>query len=737
MSFLGVLSGLSGAEVNRHSYQHEIGGLLILKQELEMSGDRQIEVRRQRARNELRRYRITNIQPGQFLSLYKVRSGSGNTYDVEICNPFELENRCSCPDYETNGLGTCKHIEAVLIHLQREYPAEFKRQRTILAGEKVKKVHVTLAYDEAFCPHARFDKLLADDLKAVVGRYFNEQGSLRAFAGESYGELAAHTREALDDLQREMTAEGGVVTIASEVTEYIAELERKGELEQEKERWMGQIERGERRLDLLRLPLYPYQTLGTLFLTFTERALLGDEMGLGKTVQAIAAAVFLKGQGHVSKVLIICPASLKLQWAKEIRRFSHETVTVIGGTKKKRLKQYEEDSFFTVLNYELVLRDKDLIAGLGADLTILDEVQRIKNWRAKTTQYIKDLPCTYAYVLTGTPLENKLEELYSIVQFLDRRLLGPAWQFIQRHVVKDEWGAIVGYRELDVVKRKVAPIFLRRRKREVLPDLPARIDNTYYLELERGQEQLYRPLERELRELLRRPAEGEEWDQEEIARALGLMVQMREICDAAQLVDEGVHASSKLTELRSLVEDITVYGGCKTLVFSQWERMTRLVEAELSDLPISMVRMHGGLSTRQRQAIIECFSEDPDCRAFISTDAGGLGLNLQAADYVVNVDLPWNPAVVEQRIGRVHRIGQRNVVNVINLVVTDTIEERVQEVLYDKQSLFDTMFETDIAEISLTAVSRVDRLQALVAELLGEEAETPAVKARGKARAKR
>jgi len=675
-----------------------------------MSKSHQIEVRRERARHELPRYQISNTDPGELLSLYRVKSASGYTYDVEIRNPFELENRCSCPDYESNGLGTCKHIEAVLIHLEREHPQEFKCQRDRLTEEKAHKVVLTLAYDDQMVIKASFDPSLEKLVRRVVSQYFTKEGKLKK-------DDPCTLEETLREFEEEVAQASGQTQIGDEVWEFARDLARQAEREAEMARLMEQVKAGELEIDALNLPLYPYQMLGTLFLAFTRRALFGDDMGLGKTIQAIAASVFLKGQGKLSRVLIICPASLKLQWAREIERFSDESVTVMTGTKKKREKLYAEGSTFTVLNYELVLKDFNLIRSLEPDLIVLDEAQRIKNWRAKTTQLIKNLTSEYAYVLTGTPLENRLDELYSIVQFLDRRLLGPAWQFMAEHVIRDEWGAIVGYRGLDKVKRKIAPIFLRRRKDEVLHDLPERIDNYYYLELERAQERLYTPRENELRSMFNVPRE--EWTPEMMGRLLELITEMREICDAAQLVtDGGVRASSKLAELPLIVEDVALNNGHKVLIFTQWERMTRLVEEALAGLPVDMVRMHGGLNIRQREQIIDRFSSDPDCRIFISTDAGGLGLNLQAADFVVNVDLPWNPARLEQRIGRAHRIGQKNPVNVINLVVGSTIEERVLEVIYGKQQLFAAMFDSDMDEINLAARSRVEEMRALVEELL-------------------
>ena len=321
-------------------------------------------------------------------------------------------------------------------------------------------------------------------------------------------------------------------------------------------------------------------------------------------------------------------------------------------------------------------------------------------------------------MLTGTPLENRLEELYSIVEFLDDKLLGPPWQFMAQHVIKDQWGGIIGYRDLEGVRRAIAPILLRRRKADVLKQLPERIDNDLWVELEPAQERVYRPLERQLMELLRLP----EWDDRHSALALSLIGKMREAATSARLVDPAIHASSKLRELPALVEEIASEGH-KMLVFSQWERMTRYAEEALAPLGLKSVRMHGGLGMRARQRIVEQFSTDPDTMLFISTDAGGLGLNLQAASFVINLDLPWNPARVEQRIGRAHRIGQTNPVNVINIIALNTIEQRVLEVLYRKQELFEEMLDVELDPETGTLRTGVEvpaeRLRRIVELLLG------------------
>jgi SNF2 family DNA or RNA helicase len=522
----------------------------------------------------------------------------------------------------------------------------------------------------------------------------------------------------LDRFIEEAGEFGATVVVEPEVYDYVATVQARAERDDTRRQLIARVEAGHAPLDLLKLPLYPYQVVGVLFLSFTERALLADDMGLGKTAMAIAAARLLRREHGIKRVLVITPASVKYQWGKEIERFSDDTYTVIGGSKAKREKQYAEGSFFTIMNYELMLRDRAHVHALNPDIVILDEAQRIKNWRAKTSQAIKELPSRFAFVLTGTPLENRLEELYSVVEFLDDKLLGPPWQFLAQHVIKDDFGGIIGYKNLEGVRRAIAPILLRRRKADVLTELPERIDNDFWLDLDAEQARLYKPLEKQLAALIRLP----EWNASQSAQALSLLTMLREAATAAQLVDPNTQSSSKLRELPALVDEITSEGH-KILIFSQWERMTRHAEAALAPLGIKSVRMHGGLGLRARHNIVEQFNNDPATMLFISTDAGGLGLNLQAASYVINLDLPWNPAKVEQRIGRAHRIGQKNPVNVINMIAMDTVEQRVLEVLYQKQELFEEILDVELDPETGTIKTDVEvpaeRLRRIVELLLG------------------
>lgn len=654
-----------------------------------------IEARRARARREfLRVEHVSQSQKGEpeskVLGLYGVTGENNREYDVLIRdpNPEHHVNRCSCLDYESNNLGTCKHIEAVLGYIRRKHGTQLRAAKPRLLEINRLTVYVTLRYvgDGTWTAAPVYDHALDPGMLRLVNYY------LMPYLAQLEDQPDAFLKR-LAQFTEEVESFGGKAIVEAEVLDYAAQVKNRAERDSRRRELLDRVEAGETWLDLLKLPLYPYQAVGTLFLAFTERALLADEMGLGKTPQAIAAAKLLHEWHGLNRVLVVTPASVKYQWGREIERFSGESFTVVGGTKKKREQQYAEGSKFTIINYELVLRDIEHIRAIGAELVILDEAQRIKNWRAKTSQALKELPRRFAFVLTGTPLENRLEELYSIVEFLDDKLLGPPWQFMAQHVIKDDWGGVIGYKDLAGVRRAIAPILLRRRKADVLQDLPERIDNDFWLEMEPEQERLYRPLEKQMQALLRLP----EWDQAASAMVLRLLTLLREGATAAQLVNPLVQSSRKLKELPALVEEIASEG-YKMLVFSQWERMTRFAEEAIAGagLDLKTVRLHGGLGMRARQKVIEQFNTDPKTCVFISTDAGGVGLNLQAASFVINLDLPWNPARVEQRIGRAHRIGQTNPVNVINMIAQNTIEQRVLDVLYRKQELFEEILDVEL-----------------------------------------
>jgi SNF2 family DNA or RNA helicase len=499
----------------------------------------------------------------------------------------------------------------------------------------------------------------------------------------------------------------------------------------------------------LGMRLHPYQEHGALFLARGGRAFLADDMGLGKTVQAIAAALFLREAVGARKALVVCPASLKHQWRSEIEKACGEQAVVLEASRLRRLEAYDEwHDGFLVLNYELVLRDLDRIREAAPDLIILDEAQRIKNWDTKTAKAVKRLDSPYAFILTGTPLENRLVELHSLVEFLHRRALGPRWRLFPFHAVTDPDDRVLAYEGLDVLRHRLSDFFLRRERETVLDQLPERTDNTFWTGMTAVQRRAYRKQAARLAGLL---SNKQLMTPHDVRALLQTLTTMRILCNAwaqhawsdfekrvanpapATAGELRALHSPKLEEFVRVLEDLLEESTSKVVVFSQWERMLRLAQFTARELLERREEhseiFHGGLDSRSRRRLLERFRERPDFRVLFSTDAGGLGLNLQdSASIVVNLEVPWNPAVLEQRIGRVHRLGQLRSVQVLHFVTGDAIEERVRQVVEGKRALFEGLLidEADRVVVSHSGgqVSLVEQVQRLLDRPEDDQGET-------------
>lgn len=682
----------------------------------------QIERRRQRAVEEIAK--VVNRGDHPFFSTFEVASRSGRTYRVQIRSLTDLQNSCTCPDYRTNLVGTCKHIEGVLIGLK----AKAGRRLREIESRRPAIAQVYLHYGEEVAVRASVPPGAAA-LRQVFGRYFDGEGVLQGAVTRSLPAL-------LHDIDRLPPKDRASVQVAEEVREHLDLLQDQEAIQKQKEWFLEQAGRGNRSLHVLSARLYPYQEQGALHLAFGRRAMLADDMGLGKTLQAIAACALLRELRDIRRVLVITPASLKYQWAREIRRFTSLPAVVVEGNSSQRRDRYGEPAFFTIVNYELVRRDLPLLEQAPPDVIVLDEAQRIKNWRAKTADAVKRLRSRYAFVLTGTPLENRLDELYSIFQFLDPRVLGPLWKFNERYFQVEKRGKdsykVLGYKNLDELRARVAPYVLRRTKEEVLRELPERIDNNYFVEMTPQQMRVYDEYRETVARLAAR-ARKRPLTPKEREILLRSLLKMRIICNALALHDPAVkpheveRTAPKLREFSQIMLDQLGPDGSKAVVFSQWSGMLDLVEPALKRLGLGFVKLTGDVPSSQRGRLIERFFDDPACRVFLSTDAGGVGLNLQAASLVINLDLPWNPAVLDQRVGRAHRHGQQRAVNVINLIARGTIEERILDTLAVKRNVFGSVFGTQESprEIAFRDVGQ-DLLKRLD-ELLEEPRPEPAI----------
>jgi len=679
--------------------------------------EEQIDLRRRRARAE----KLAVRRPGKkkLFGAYTVENpATGGRYDVSLRGFDVGDNACSCPDFKANTLGTCKHIEAVLDLVRPDAPPHLRTRKAA-----VTRPEVHAHYGEDVTLSLALPPRRSDQLDRIAKQYFDAKGVW--CGGDRYDEFVAAVAAAPEH-----------VTIDTQALELIDRAVDHRKLAAWEAEMAAALDRGERpaALDgLVTVPLPDYQLRGALFAAGRGRAILGDDMGLGKTVQALAAAELLARARGIGRVLVVAPASVKYQWESEARKFTSRPVQVIEGDRPDRLEQYARPTFYRLVNYEQVTRDLDELNAWRPDYVILDEAQRIKNWESKTSRAAKKLRSRYALVLTGTPLENKLEELYSIVQFVDDRRLGPAFQFLHDHRVLDAKGQLTGYRNLDLVRERLAPIFLRRTRGEVLGQLPERTDSTVFVELAAAQRGPYEDQRAALARLLVKPVLSE-LDRK---RILACLTNLRMICNSTWLFDKSTHVAPKLDEFAEIIAQLmTESADHKVVVFSQWEMMLQEATAVLDRLGVGYATLTGRMPAAERKDPIARFREDPACRVFLSTDAGGSGLNLQAADTVLHLEVPWNPAVLEQRTARVHRMGQSRPVRVIRLVTRGTIEERVLDVIAQKRALFEGLFEGDSDTIDFAAPGQSAFLSAVRGALdLAAEPPGPAPAADRLARA--
>lgn len=441
--------------------------------------------------------------------------------------------------------------------------------------------------------------------------------------------------------------------------------------------------------------LYPYQKKGVEFFTYKTGGILADEMGLGKTLQAIVIAVAKKSIFSFKRTLIVCPASLKDQWKREIEKFSGEKALIVTGTPDERALQYTtSDHYFLIANYESVLRDSMAINKAGIDFLILDEAQRIKNFETKTANAIKRVQKKHVLVLTGTPIENRLSDLYSVMQVVDEEFLGPLWEFSYQHCLFDtqSLNKINGYYDLHELKKKLKSVLLRREKRKVLEQLPNVSQKDVFVKLGQLQQEYHAGYAAGVSRILHKkfltPADH--------TRLYQLLAAMRMVCNSTYLVDQETNESSKIVELEHiLIEKLDIINSDrKIIIFSEWIKSHKLIGEVLRKHGLSYIEFNGSVPVAKRGALIKKFEDDPECKFFLSTESGGSGLNLQVADTLINFELPWNPAKKNQRIGRIDRLGQKNEhLTVINLIAKDSIEMRITSGLMLKQNLFDGVFD--------------------------------------------
>jgi SNF2 family DNA or RNA helicase len=639
----------------------------------------------------------------------KGKSAEPRPYQTALYALAPLRTSCSCADFVRSSLGLCKHGLTVLESLDKDLtvrsPEPDRSTKPLLrwlhdhplqgSADRLERLEYTHAGNAAAPSGFRSGKPTA--------RVLRETDQRLAFISELERAIKRGT----------IAAEPAVLTLLSEENDRATRKLADEPLVATAMKSLGTLGR----------KLYPYQREGVKRFFETGRLLLADDMGLGKTTQAIAACHGLLTSGRIKRGLLIVPAALKPQWKREWDATTDVPLTLVDGSPKERAKLYQSTKHgFLVLGYEQLLRDFALVLRFAPEMVVLDEAQRIKNWATKSAAYVKALQPAYRLVLTGTPMENRFDELASIMDFVDNLALEPKWRLVPFHSVYAAGGGkgIGGARHLDVLRERLSGAMLRRVRKEVLTQLPSRTDTRVPVEMTDVQREQHDELRQPIAELCskaqRRPLMPAEFMQ-----LMQLLTRQRMICNgmaqvqfdnewprlvSAQPTPEILTSlfAPKLSVLRGLIEQVVVDQQRKAVVFSQWRKMLTLSEWAVRDLlqaaGMRAVFFTGADSPKARERAIVEFHDDPTATVMFLSDAGGVGLNLQrAASCCINLELPWNPAVLEQRIGRIYRLGQTLPIDVYNLVTEEGIESRIAKLLGQKTAVFSSLFDGTSDEV--------------------------------------
>jgi len=442
----------------------------------------------------------------------------------------------------------------------------------------------------------------------------------------------------------------------------------------------------------LHAELRPYQLTGYQWLKslghYRLGGILADDMGLGKTLQAIAYLLSEKGD---KPQLVIAPASVVYNWKSELNRFAPDLeVAMITGSQEERQRKIKTstDADVWLTSYAMARQDIDSYRELTFHTLILDEAQYIKNYETKTSQAIRQLQATHRFGLSGTPIENNIEELWSIFQ-----VIMPGFMPNRRRFRKLEYNQIA---------QMVRPFILRRLKKDVLTELPEKIESIHRSELTRKQKELYLGYLQQLRSETVDSLKSQTFNKQRMKILAGI-TRLRQICcHPSMFIDNYEGESGKLEQLIELVKT-SIDSGKRMLIFSQFTSMHKIIIERLKQESIDYFYLHGGTPSAERLKMSEQFNQGEKSVFLISLRAGGTGLNLTGADTVILYDLWWNPAVEDQAADRAHRFGQKNVVQVIRLICEGTIEEKIYELQQQKRELIDQVIqpgETALAQLT-------------------------------------
>ncbi len=465
----------------------------------------------------------------------------------------------------------------------------------------------------------------------------------------------------------------------------------------------------------LQATLRDYQKKGFNWLVFVHQlgsgGILADDMGLGKTVQTIALMLWAKSKAKAHALnVVVAPTSVVPNWQREIEKFAPSLTTVMWqGPQRFDLEDEVAEADVLITSYALLRRDEEFLSKLGIRYVILDEAQHIKNPSSATAKAAKKLSSERRLALTGTPIENRLSEFWSIIDFVSPGLLGSLKSFEEKYARPIDRG---DDKAAERLRKIIQPFVLRRTKSEVAPELPEKIEQEMVVPLEEEQSKLYQQITRETRKSVLSEVEKKGISKSQI-QILAALTRLRQVaCDPRLMKlpgkEWGDEESGKLSALREIVQE-AASGGHRVLIFSQFVEMLKIIRNAMEEDGIAYEYLDG--STKDRSERVDRFNSDESLTVFlISLKAGGTGLNLTGADTVVHFDPWWNPAVEDQATDRAHRIGQTKVVSVYRLIARGTVEEKILKLSEKKRSLVSNVLSSEGAPLKGLTKSDLDSL---------------------------
>ena len=463
--------------------------------------------------------------------------------------------------------------------------------------------------------------------------------------------------------------------------------------------------------------LRDYQVTGVKWLYNIYKCELGgilaDEMGLGKSIQFIYLLKEVIKENKDAKILIVCPTSLVYNWQKEFEKFGQDiSLKVMYGHKEKRhneLNNIKENVIIT--SYGLIREDEEYYNKLDFEVMAIDEAQSIKNATTGITKCVKKINAKVKFALTGTPLENNVTELWSIFDYIMPGYLTNLKDFNTKYGIKDIDDEST--KALIDLQKQIAPFILRRKKTDVLTELPPKIENNIFIDLNEKQKSVYAMEVKKTRKEMDEIIEKEGYDKARF-KILQLLTKLRQLCIDPKIVYENYTGeSSKITEVTKVCKEV-IANGHKILLFSSFKTAIDILNREFTNEGISTYVIDGSVGAKKRNELVKKFNNDDTNCFLITIKSGGTGLNLTSADVVIHLDLWWNPQVENQATDRAHRIGQKNTVEVIKLICKGTIEEKILELQNKKKLLADALIEGEDRDKNLISKLSADDIKDLL-----------------------